>query len=105
MGVSVATQARMVSTQEIATLTVLLLCLTTHHGVDAGYSVSCDSTYAEWGEWTPVAGSTVFQERTRTATEKRTDPDRNVGGNIMNNIRYPEVVKQAFLAMLKKAVC
>ena len=50
---------------------------------DAGYSIECDPVYGEWGEWTSVAGS-ITQVRyitpTSPSSQKRTDPEQNVGG-------------------------
>merc|ERR1711936_781114 len=72
---------------------------------EAGYSVECDETGGEWGEWGTTVG--LHQTRTRSTYQKRTDPKRNIGGRVMtsSSIRYPDVLKQAYLARLKKIVC
>merc|ERR1712025_195662 len=73
--------------------------------IGSDYSVECEATLGEWGEWASVAGSRVMQERTTTATEKRTDPKRNIGGQVMNSIRYPDAVKAYFLKKMKGIYC
>merc|ERR1711874_141311 len=74
-------------------------------GSDAGYSIECEARTSSWGEWSPVPGSRVMQERTGKTVQRRTDPEKNIAGRIMNSIRYPDVVKAAYLAKLKGRYC
>merc|ERR1712232_382130 len=72
--------------------------------MSSGYAVECDTACEEWTAWSSTSAG-LMQERTRSCSEKRTDPSRNIGGTVMESVRYPPPLKARYLTYLKSKYC
>merc|ERR1711874_22491 len=70
----------------------------------SGYAVECEAACSEWSAWSSSSGG-LMQERSQSCSEKRTDPSRNIGGTVMESVRYPPPLKARYLTYLKSKYC
>merc|ERR1712106_767914 len=67
------------------------------------YTTLCNSTEGEWGDWMPDQG--FYQVRSRTSTQRRTDPDADVGGWKMRRFQHSPLLFAYWANYLKDLLC